>query len=382
MSASQTTEPEPFAASLDDLYAAHLARLPGEVKWFDAHTHTGANDPDGFKATPREILAGLDMAGHARALVFSSADPAGYRDANDRVLAEAADSGGRLVALARLNPNTDAVEEGRRCLDQGAAGFKLHPRAEGFTMSEPGVESVVALAHERRLPVMIHAGRGIPALGRDTVSLARRYPGARLILAHCAISDLAWIWRELEDCPNLLFDTAWWNVADVIALLALVPPGHILYASDMPYGHPVFNGLALMRCGQAVGLSPETIAEIAGAQLARLLDGDEAADLGPAPGPPAQAPPASAPRVVQHLAGAISRTMGGANPSEPLALARLACDVHEDDPEHPLLSRVDAMIAVSERAVPGLPDSLRRVVGPAVCAALLAGTPQVPVSPV
>lgn len=379
MSAPQTAEPEPFAASLDDLYAAHVARLPGEVKWFDAHTHTGANDPDGFKATPREILAGLDMAGHARALVFSSADPAGYRDANDRVLAEAADSGGRLVALARLDPHTDAVAEGRRCLEQGAAGFKLHPRAEGFTMSEPGVEAVVALAHERRLPVMIHAGRGIPALGRDTVSLARRYPGARLILAHCAISDLAWIWRELGDCPNLLFDTAWWNVADVIALLALVPPGHILYASDMPYGHPVFNGLALMRCGQAVGLSPETIAQIAGGQLTRLLDGHEASDLGPAPGPPAQAPPASAPRVVQHLAGAISRTMGGGNPSEPLALARLACDVHEDDPEHPLLSRVEAMIAVSEQAVPGLPDSLRRVVGPAVCAALLAGTPQVPV---
>ena len=246
-------------------------------------------------------------------------------------------------------------------------------------MSEPAVEDVVALAHERRLPVMIHAGRGIPALGRDTVALARRYPGARLILAHCGISDLAWIWRELGDCPNLLFDTAWWNVADVIALLALVPPGHILYASDMPYGHPVFNGLALMRCGQAVGLSPETIAQIAGGQLARLLDGDEPSDLGPAPGPPTQAPPASAPRVVQHLTGAISRTMGGGNPAEPLALARLACDVHEDDPEHRLLSRVEGMIAASEEAVPGLPDSLRSVVGPAVCAALLAGTPQVAV---
>jgi hypothetical protein len=53
--------------------------------------------------------------------------------------------------------------------------------------------------------------------------------------------------------------------------------------------------------------------------------------------------------------------------------------VHEEDPEHALLSRVEAMIAASEDAVPGLPDSLRSVVGPAVCAALLAGTPQVPV---
>lgn len=364
---------------LDGVYAAHAARLPAGTEWFDAHTHTGTNDPDGFKATAGDILAGLDLAGHARALVFSSADPAGYRAANDRVIAEAADSGGRLVALARLDPHAGALEEARRCLEAGAAGFKLHPRAEGFTMSEPAVEAVVALAHERRLPVMIHAGRGIPALGRDTVALARRYPQAHLILAHCGISDLAWIWRELGDCPNLRFDTAWWNVADVIALLALVPPGHILYASDMPYGHAVFNGLALMRCGQAVGLSLETIAEIAGAQLARLLDGTDPRDLGPAPGPPAQPPPPAAPRVVQHLSGAISRTMGGGDPTEPLALARLACDVPEDDPEHPLLCRVETMIAAAETAVPGLPRSLREVVGPAVCAALLAGTPSVPV---
>jgi len=379
VSTPRTTKPEPFAAALDDLYAAHQDRLPAGTEWFDAHTHTGANDPDGFKATPSEIVAGLDMAGHARALVFSSADPAGYGAANDRVLAEAADSGGRLVALARLDPHADAVPEARRCLDAGAAGLKLHPRAERFTMSEPAVEAIVALAHERRLPVMIHAGRGIPALGRDTIELARRYPQANLILAHCGISDLAWIWRELDDCPNLLFDTAWWNVADVIALLALVPPGHILYASDMPYGHAVFNGLALMRCGQAVGLSPEAIAHIAGGQLVRLLEGAEPLDLGPAPGPPSQAPPASAPRVVQHLSGAVSRTMSGGDPSEPLALARLACDVHRDDPEHPLLSRVETMIAASEAATPGLPNSLRQVVGPAVCAAMLAGTPQVPV---
>jgi uncharacterized protein len=244
-------------------------------------------------------------------------------------------------------------------------------------MSEPAVQRVVALAHERRLPIVIHAGRGIPALGRDTVMLARRFPGARLILAHAGISDLAWIWRDAQTCPNLFFDTAWWNVADLLALFALVPPGHILYASDMPYGHPMFNGLALLRCGESVGLAPDVLAEIAGHQLRRLLEGGEARDLGPAPGPPSQPQPPAAPRVVQHLTGAISRTMGGADPTEPLALARLACDVPADDPEWPLLQRVTPMIVAAQEAVAELPGSLRRVVGPAVSAALLAGTPTV-----
>ncbi len=370
---------EPFEATIRDLYADHAARLPARTEWFDAHTHTGANDPDGYTATPEQLLTALEQAGQARALIFSSQDPDGYPAANDRVLAEAQASDGRLVALARLDPHWDPLPEARRCLDAGAAGFKLHPRAERFTMSEPTVEQIVALAHERRLPVMIHAGRGIPALGRDTVTLARRYPGARLILAHAGVSDLAWIWRDARTCPNLFFDTAWWNVADLLALFALVPPGHILYASDMPYGHPVFNGLALMRCATAVGLDGEVLAEIAGGQLARLLAGDEPRDLGPAPGPPAAPQPAAAPRVVQHLTGAISRTMGGADPTEPLALARLACDVPADDPERRLLAHAETMIGVAESFVGGLPESRRAVVGPAVGAALLAGTPAVPV---
>jgi uncharacterized protein len=377
---AERSRTDAFQAGLRELYLSHLARMPSGIEWFDAHTHTGFNDPDGFRASADQIVAGLDMAGHARALVFSTQELNGYSAANDRVIAEARESGGRLLALCRLDPHDDAVAEARRCLDAGAVGFKLHPRAEGFTMSEPAVEQLIALADERRLPVMVHAGRGIPALGRDTVTLARRHPGARLILAHAGISDLAWIWRETESCPNLFFDTAWWNVADLIALFSLVPPGHILYASDMPYGHAVFNGLALMRCGEAVGLPAEVVAEIAGAQLGRLLRGEDPRDLGPAPGPPSGPQPAvAAPRVVQHLSGAISRTMGGADPTEPLALARLACHVPDDDPERPLLSLAETMIAMSEEAVEGLPGSLRRVVGPAAAACLLAGTPGVEV---
>jgi hypothetical protein len=83
------------------------------------------------------------------------------------------------------------------------------------------------------------------------------------------------------------------------------------------------------------------------------------------------------PRVVAHLAGAAARAMGGGDPTEPLALARLACDVPEDDPYRSLLSVADGMIAAAEAECADLPGSLRRVVGPAICAALMAGTPSV-----
>src|SRR4029077_2269109 len=126
------------------------------------------------------------------------------------VLAAAADAGGLLIPFCRVNPHTGALAEGTRGPAVGARGMKLSPRAEGFTLDHPAVRDLVALADERTLPVLVHAGRGIPALGLHAVELAGAYPNARLILAHAAICDLSWIWRVAADHPNLLFDTAWW----------------------------------------------------------------------------------------------------------------------------------------------------------------------------
>src|SRR5438128_2329287 len=96
-----------------------------------------------------------------------------------------------------------------RALARGARGIKLHPRAEQFRLADKRLDGVYALANERGLPVITHAGRGIPALGRDALEITGRYPGLKLILAHSGVSDLSWIWRHAADHPNLFFDTAW-----------------------------------------------------------------------------------------------------------------------------------------------------------------------------
>lgn len=143
---------DPYDACLHELHAHAAESLPARTAWVDCHTHTGWNDPDGYTATAEEILAGLDRAGHARALVFCLQEPGGYPAANDR------------------------------------------------------------------------------------------------------------------------------------ALFSLVPPGQLLYASDMPYGTAILSSLILLRIGRAVGLDGRALASIAGGQLERLLAGEEPADLGPASG--------------------------------------------------------------------------------------------------
>ncbi len=312
----------------------HALGLVPDVAIFDAHMHVGQNDPDGFKATPEEIAASVALAGPgARGVIFPFHEPGGYREANVAAIAGAAASDGRLVAFCRLDPrNEDAVAEAERSLDAGARGIKLHPRAEGFALDGPDVRRVFELAHERRVPVLIHAGRGIPALGANTVELARSLPGAQIILAHCGISDLSWIWRDAQELSNIYFDTSWWSPADVIALCSLVPPGQILFASDAPYGSTVAHAPFVIRCALHCGLSPEQVRGVMGGQMARLVGGGEPLDLGPATGRRELPADVLLQRVGTFLSSAVGRLFGGSDATEILALAALACDVPEDDP--------------------------------------------------
>jgi predicted TIM-barrel fold metal-dependent hydrolase len=325
--------------------------------WLDVHTHIGANDPDGARATADEIVAGLDAAGHARALVFAMHEPEGYGEANDAVLAACAGARARLQALCRVDPNRPgAAGEARRCLAAGARGIKLHPRSDAFALSHPVVAELVELAARERRPVLFHAGRGIPNLGADAARLAREHPGARVILAHAGISDLGLLGPAAAELDNLFFDTSWWHVSDVLALMTSVPPGRILYASDMPYGPGILSAVIFMRTARQAGLSDEQIEVIAGEQARRILAGEPTLDLGPAPGEAALGVRAVAlERVMAHTGAAIQVAFRGGDPAEALALARLSCQRVAGAADGTLLGLLEALLEMAgdQRAAAG-----------------------------
>jgi len=365
----------PFDDVVSDLRAAELAWLGEGVPWFDAHTHIGHHDPDGFEADPEELVAALDVAGQQRALVFAMQEPDGYREPNDWVLRSCAESGGRLVPLARIDPNAPgAMEEARRCLAAGARGFKLHPRSDAFGLPHPVVDELVALAGERRLPVLFHAGRGIPDLGESIVGLATEHPGARLILAHAGISDLGLLAPHVGELPGIMFDTSWWHISDLLTLFATVPPGQILYASDMPYGGPRYPSFLMLRCARAVGLAPGQAAAIAGGQLERVLAGDDLLDLGPAPGAGRLGGRVlSFERVISYLSAAVQMTFRQGDGSEAMALARLACQAPVGAQHRAVLQEVDRFIALAQQRVAEGMDPVGSI-HPALVAMVLAGT--------
>ena len=304
----------------------------GRPALFDAHTHFGQNDPDTFRQTPEELLAALDRIG-ARGLVFPMHEPDGYAAANDAVLEAAAASGGRLTALCRVQPRGDgALAEARRCMDAGAAGIKLHPRAEAFGMEEPVVATSWRSPTSAGPSCSCTPAAGSRRSAPTRSGTPRRFPDARLILAHCAISDLAWLVRELPSHPNVYIDTSWWHPADILALFCLAPPGQVLWASDSPYGLPLHSAISVLRCALEAGLDAR-----AARGRVRRAGAAAAARRGRArPRPAARSRPPLDPlleRVVANLTAALGRAIGGADPTEPLGLARLAAGVGDDHPQ-------------------------------------------------
>jgi hypothetical protein len=276
----------------DSLYAGALApflaeadRLrPAGAEVIDAHTHLGL-DEDGRSLTLEQLLGQLDAAGARRACVFPLHDPErrpAYSLPNDRVLKWSGESDGRLVPFCRLDPSEDPLAECERCLGIGARGIKLHPRAQDFVFDGKEMDGVFRLAEAASVPILIHAGRGLPPLAEGLVNLALRHPGAVLILAHGAICDQGILTSRLADHPGVLYDISCFFPLDVIELFARVPVERIVFASDPPYGLPATSLYMALRVARQAGLDEQATRGLLGGTMAALLDGEGR----PAPGEP------------------------------------------------------------------------------------------------
>ena len=261
---------------------AHLRPLGAQV--IDVHAHLG-HDEDGMSLDPAALVAMLDAADAAQAVVFPLHDPErdpAYRVPNDRVLGWAAESEGRFIPLCRLDPVQSPVAEAERCLAAGARGIKLHPRAQSFGLV--GLcEPIFALAEQAGVPILIHAGRGLPeAFGRELVELGQLHPGAPLIMAHVGVADQGTLADGLRDHPAAVFDTSWMNMMDTMALFARVPAERIVFGADAPYGRTFVGLYVVRRILACLGIDHDTRRHVVGGGTARLLAGEPLA----APRPP------------------------------------------------------------------------------------------------
>ncbi len=334
----------PFAADAQRL-------LPDDAEVLDAHTHLGL-DEDGRSLSLVELLAQLDEAGARRACVFPLHDPErrpAYSLPNDRVLAWAEESEGRLIPFCRLDPFEGPVAEAERCLAAGARGIKLHPRAQEFAFDGKELEGIFAVADDARVPILIHAGRGLPPIAEGLARLALRHPEVVLILAHGAICDQGILTSMLAEHPGVLYDTSCFFGLDVVELFARVPAERIVFATDPPYGRPQSGLYMVLRMAAHAGLDEATTRLVLGETVAGLFDGR---GLAPA------TPPRRGPSIT--LSGRLARVYGYGSLTGPALFSGIPAQA---------LAMLEMALAACRDPSPGDVGEALEVIGSALAAA-------------
>ena len=158
------------------------------------------------------------------------------------------------------------------------------------------------LAAERRVPILIHGGRGLPPIADGLRALVDRYPEATLIIAHAGIADLAALARCMAGRKGVLFDTSTWSPIDLLDFYRQIPPEQVVYASDYPYGQQPSSLLIALEDARSRRATPTTscAAMLAGNANA-LADGHELPEPTTPIGSDTLAQPMQLARIHQYL---------------------------------------------------------------------------------
>ena len=292
------------AQSLIASYDEELAReLPDGTEIFDAHVHLG-HDIDGMVGGYDDLGRINDRYGISRCFMFCMDEPdrhPAFRQANNRTLEHAVQSEGRLVPFVRLDLAEEPIEEATRCLDLGARGIKLHPRAQRFLLNDERLAPVFALAAERRVPILIHGGRGLPPIADHLARLVDRYPDAQLIIAHAGIADLAELADRFGGKAGVFFDTSVWSPIDLLSLFHLVSSEQVVYASDYPYGQQPSSLLIAVKTARLAGFDEDAVRDMLVGNATRIADGEPPLEPGPPRGGGTFSQPMAFARIHQYL---------------------------------------------------------------------------------
>ena len=239
---------------------AAQASFPRAPTIFDAHTHLGT-DIDGMVGIYEDLERGMEKYGISRCFMFCLDEPdrhPGFRAGNDRTLAFARALKRKDDPLRPPGPRGGSDRRGDADASTSARkGIKLHPRAQKFLLNDERLSPIFELAADRKVPILIHGGRGLPPIADDLARVVDRNPDAQLIVAHAGIADLAALADRLGGKAGVFFDTSVWSPLDLLGLYRLVGPEQVVYASDYPYGQQPASLLISLRTARLAQLNDD-----------------------------------------------------------------------------------------------------------------------------
>jgi predicted TIM-barrel fold metal-dependent hydrolase len=341
--------------------------LPAGADVFDAHVHLG-HDIDGMSGAREDLVRIMDGYGVSRAFMFCMDEPdrhPGFRAPNDRTLEHAELAEGRLVPFVRLDLSEEPIAEAERCLDRGARGIKLHPRAQRFLLNDERLRPVFALASERRVPILIHGGRGLPPIADDLHRLVEEFSGVELIIAHAGIADMAGLAHAFAGKAGVFFDTSTWSAIDLLDFHRQFSPEQVVYASDFPYGQQPSSLLIALRTARMAGLDDDQVRNMLAGNANRIAAGEPPLEPSAPRGSDTFAQPMVFARIHQYLSMATTLLWSRqADTFGVIGLALNACEERNGTPTAELGHIRELLLAARElwRALPEIEDDTDRFV--------------------
>jgi len=160
--------------------------------------------------------------------------------------------------------------------DLGLRALKLHCSVGDYSPTDERLDPVWSYAEEVSLPVVVHAGHSV--LGTTDADelgpveeVARRHPGARIIIAHCGHEAVEEAVRLLDTYPNVHADLTPVVVRPVgLSANDAARLSHkLLFGTDAPN-----TSLAASACLAHLGtmqLGPDQLEAITGGNARRLV---------------------------------------------------------------------------------------------------------------
>jgi uncharacterized protein len=230
-----------------------------------------------YSSVWKDACAVLQAAGVSRCWTLPYVrQPNGARNLN-RWMAETFSGDAFVEPGATVHPGDDVRAVIDEALDVlGLRLFKLHCSVGAYALTDDRLDPLWRRVSGDGTPVVVHLGHS-PAGNTesseldDLESVARRWPEARIILAHCAAPAVEEALALLRRCPNLHAD-----LTPVVFHLAPVQPGslagledRILFGSDIP--NVVVRVETALAAVRDLGLLPEHEALVLGGNANRLV---------------------------------------------------------------------------------------------------------------
>jgi len=207
----------------------------------DAHIHVGQFRD--LYSSPEDVFAFLDKTGVTRMAVSSIGTCEGDPEVPIREVGRIIEIGkDRITPVLWINPEWAEGAALSRLLNCGIAWkcIKVHGYFSRWEDRPELLQKTVDLARQMQVPFLFHTG-GRPESDAGVYQpIAEKNPDVTFILAHGRPSDQAI--QVMENCPNVMADTAFTPEDDVAEMIQHGFANRILWGTDYPLQNVFYEG--------------------------------------------------------------------------------------------------------------------------------------------